>query len=507
MIAKVSSVALVGMVGYPIEVEASVSQGLPGFNIVGLPDSSVQEARERVRSAIVASGEPWPQTRITVNLSPAHLRKSGSAFDLAIAVAILIAQERIPQRGVNGVFVLGELSLDGIVQRVRGVLPAVLAAHATRARSVVVPPANAAEAALVRRIRVFPTRTLAEAVAHLRGDAVLKPWNGKAVEPFALESDVDLSDVRGNDLTKRALEIAAAGGHNMLMIGSAGAGKTMLARRLPTILPPMTEEEAFEVTRVYSVAGLVPDGAGLITRRPFRAPHHTSSTAGIVGGGQTLAHPGECSLAHRGVLFLDELAEFRSETLQSLRQPLEDGIVTIVRSRFANTFPARFQLVAASNPCPCGNYGDVLKPCVCAPARFRGYRERLSGPVLDRIDLQVAVQRLRKEELFQTPEGESSARVAARVLRARELQTSRKRALSNAELPPRDLHRTVRLQSDGRRLLEAEVDHRALSARSAHRILRVARTIADLDEDEIVGEGHILNALEFRVLDVVTSAP
>lgn len=503
MIAVVESVALVGMDGHRIQVEVSVTPGLPTFTIVGLPDPSIQEARERVRSALIASGEDWPQMRITANLSPAHLRKTGSAFDLAVALGILVATGRLAQDRVTGMSFLGELSLNGIVRRVRGVLPAAIAAAEAGVATLMVPRGNAREAAAVSGPAVFPVDTLGEAVRFLRGECDLDAFTQTNGSAPAANDELDLSDVRGNDKAKRATEIAAAGGHNLLMIGPPGAGKTMLARRMPTILPPMTEPEALEVTRIHSVAGLLEDDAGLVRTRPFRAPHHTGSVTGLVGGGSAQPIPGEVSLAHRGLLFLDEYGEFRREALQALRQPLEDGFVTIVRSRWAVRFPARIQLVAATNPCPCGYEGDRLRGCICPPPRLYGYQERLTGPVIDRIDLGVAITRLSKHELFEAPLGDSSPVIAARVAAARDRQRARLSPLGiacNAELPPRDIVGICRVRPEGRAQIEKAVET-GLTARGAHRVIRVARTIADLAGADEVGSTQVNEAVHFRVMD------
>lgn len=504
MIAKVSSVALVGMEGYPIEVEVSVAPGLPVFTIVGLPDPSIQEARERVRAAITSAGETWPGTRITINLSPAHLRKTGSSYDLAMALGILIAGGRIAPERLDGVCVLGELSLDGSLRRVRGVLPSAIAAADAGMKRMIVPASNAREAGLVSGVDVYPLDHLSRAVRFLRAETDIDPWFGDDELDAVTDDDLDFTDVRGNAIAKRALEIAAAGGHNLLMLGAPGGGKTMLARRVPTVLPPMTEAESFEVTRIYSVAGLLDDDAALVTRRPFRAPHHTGSTTGMVGGGSGTPHVGEASLAHRGVLFLDEYGEFRTETLQALRQPLEDGCVRIVRSRWAVTFPARFQMVAASNPCPCGFAGDTIRVCVCAPGRFAHYQEKLTGPIIDRIDMQVGVVRLSKRQLFGAQEGDPSSLVRARVAVARTVQRDRSGdagVICNAELPPRDLAAVCRLTREARAEVESAMERIGLSARGAHRVARVARTIADLAGAEHVDRDEVLEALSYRVLD------
>jgi magnesium chelatase family protein len=492
------------MDGYPVDVEVAVSPGLPSFTVVGLPDASIQEARERVRAAIVAAGEEWPMQRVTVNLSPAHLQKAGSGFDLAIAIALLAARARIAPERLERVSILGELSLDGGVRPIRGVLPAAMSAARAGARTMLVPAPNAAEAALVRDLDVVPLDHLARAVRMLRGEVTIDPAR-RAEDDGDPDGDLDISDVRGQAETKGALEVAAAGGHNVMLIGPPGAGKTMLARRLPGILPPLSEDEAFEVTRVYSVAGLVPDGGGLIRRRPFRAPHHTASTTGVIGGGSGIPHLGEVSLAHRGILFLDEYGEFRNEVLQSLRQPLEDGNVTIVRARWAVTYPARFMLVAGSNPCPCGFAGDDLKECVCSPVRLAGYRERLTGPVMDRIDIHVKVPRLRKEELFAAPRGEPSDVTRARVIGAREAQAARwARApfSCNADIPPRGIEDAALLDPIARGAVENAVERHTFSARAAHRLIRVARTVADLAGSECTALDHVERAIDLRVSEV-----
>ena len=506
MIAKTESVAVVGMDGHPVDVEVAVAQGLPVFTIVGLPDPSIQEARERVRAAIQSCNEAWPLKRVTVNLSPAHLRKAGSSFDLAMALGILIAEKRVEQDRLRKVCVLGELSLDGGVRRINAVLPAAIAAAEAGARAVMVPTGNAPEAGLVRGLEVFAVSHLAQAIGFLRGQRDLDDVSAMT-KPSENGTGLDLSDVRGNEIAKRALVIAAAGGHNLLMVGAPGGGKTMLARRLPDILPPMTEQESFEVTRVASVAGLLPDGGSLITRRPFRAPHHSASMTGLIGGGSGVPHPGEISLAHRGVLFLDEFAEFRRETLQALRQPLEDGIIRIVRARFSVTYPARFQLIAAANPCPCGFDGDEQKGCSCQPGPKDSYKSRLRGPVIDRIDLQCTVARIKRNELFEQPAGDPSATVAAKVAAARDRQRERfgrHGPRSNADVPPRDIDMMCRLQRDARKRVELAIERQGLSARGAHRVIRVARTIADLASEEEVRENDITDALSFRVLDIAT---
>lgn len=501
MLARAESVAVVGLEGYPVDVEVSIAQGLPAFTIVGLPDVSVQEARERVRSAIQNSRQEWPQKRITVNLSPAHLPKAGSGFDLAIAVGILAASGVIREERLRSTALLGELSLDGTVRRVRGALAAALAARANGRRTVMVPRDNAGEAALVDGIDVLAVEHLTETIGFLRGQRALEPAVPGAPRRALTEEDADLADVRGQSVAKTALEIAAAGGHNMLMLGPPGGGKTMLARRLPTILPPLTLEEALDVTRIYSVAGLLDEGAGLVRRRPFRAPHHSVSTAGLVGGGSGLPQPGEVSLAHRGVMFMDEVTEFRRDAIEALRGPIEDGAVTIVRARFAVTYPARFQLIAAANPCPCGYYGDSSRECRCLPGRVSAHEERMSGPIMDRIDIRIRVERLQRHEIFAPPDGEASAVVRKRVEAARRIQTERLKPVGlacNAEITARLLDTACRRTTAARAALERYVDLQRLTARSAHRLLKVARTIADLEEDEVVDESHVDQAAQLR---------
>ena len=502
-VAKAESVAVVGLDGYPVEVEVAIDTGLPAFNVVGLPDASIQESRERVRAAVNSSEEEWPQQRITVNLSPAHLRKAGPGFDLAIALGVLAARGRVAQERLRELCLLGELSLDGTVRRVRGALASAIAAAQHGKRAILLPRANATEAMLVGGIEVHPVEHLSQAVRFLRGECILDPPPDAATADGHTD-DLDLADVRGQTFPKRALEIAASGGHNLLMMGPPGAGKTMLARRLPGILPPLTHGEALEVTQIYSVAGLLPDDSGLLVRRPFRAPHQSVSLAGLIGGGSIAPQPGEVSLAHRGVLFLDEAGEFRRDAIQALRGPLEEGAIRIVRGRWSVSFPSRFQLVAATNPCPCGYMGDQFRQCKCMPGRLAAYAERLSGPVVDRIDLQVEVERLKKGEIFGDAAEEPSSAVRDRVVRARGVQAERLARFgigTNAEIPPPALEDACILTPEAKRRIENGVETSGISARGVHRVMRVGRTIADLEGTRRVELHQIVEAMNFRVLD------
>jgi magnesium chelatase family protein len=505
MLAKVQSAAVLGIDAYIVKVELDISEGLPSFNTVGLPDTSVKEAKDRVSAAIKNSAFKYPYKRVTANLAPADIRKEGSAFDLPLAIAVLAATGQVSMDKLDKFAILGELSMDGSIRPIKGALPIAVGVRNDGIDGLILPKDNAKEAAVVNGVKIYPAENLRQVADFLNDGANIEPFNYDITEAFVKSSEytIDFFDVKGQEHEKRAIEVAASGGHNIIMVGPPGSGKSMLAIRIPTILPDMTLEEALETTKIYSVAGSMPANSALIATRPFRSPHHTISDAGLIGGGK-IPRPGEVSLAHNGILFLDELPEFDKSTLEVMRQPLESGVVTIARASASLTYPASFMLAAAMNPCLCGFFGSPNKECKCTPTQVQKYMSKISGPLLDRIDIHIEVPAVPYEKLISEPTGESSHDIRQRVNKTRQIQNQRfakEHGHCNAHMQSRQIRKYCRMVDGASKLLETAIKQLGLSARAYDRILKVSRTISDLVGSDVIETEHISEAIQYRSLD------
>ncbi|MDD4689242.1 MAG: YifB family Mg chelatase-like AAA ATPase [Eubacteriales bacterium] len=505
MLSKIYSVGLLGIDGFTVTVEADISSGMPSFEIVGLPDATIKESKDRIRAAMRNCNLPFPSKHITVNLAPANMKKEGATYDLPIAVSIMVATSTIDKEFLDQSVFIGELALDGSLRGINGILPMAIAAKSNGFERIFVPSENAQEASIIEGIAIYPVKNLYELLEHLQGTSPIIPIFGNSSGVLRNNGfyGVDFADVKGQESVKRAVEVAVAGGHNVLMIGSPGSGKSMIARRIPTILPDMTNEEAIEVTKIHSVAGTIPPGESFMSKRPFRSPHHTISSAGLAGGGPN-PKPGELSLAHHGVLFMDELPEFHKDVLEVLRQPMEDGFVTISRVMGTVAYPCNTLFVGAMNPCKCGYHGDEEHICRCTPQSIEKYRSRISGPLMDRIDIHITVPSVKFNDLHSKQQGERSTQIKQRVDKAREIQLSRfagEGIFSNAQMSASQIERYCALDEDSKNLLELAYSKLGLSARAHSRILKVARTIADLDDSMHICADHIAEAIQYRRLD------